>query len=117
MKDAGLSAAAIGAFKQNYDQLVAGVTGMVSNGIKGYYCLIHVSWPFGWAVLHGVVQQAGPDSGSWSRGVAGCQKAAVITSSMHASTARAYHTAHGSFHVFDGGRVAARGCGRGGGGG
>lgn len=29
MQAAGLSAAAIGAFKQNYDQLVAGVTGMV----------------------------------------------------------------------------------------
>ena len=30
MQAAGLSAAAIGAFKANYDQLVAGVTGMVS---------------------------------------------------------------------------------------
>lgn len=29
MAAAGLSTAAIGAFKQNYDQLVAGVTGMV----------------------------------------------------------------------------------------
>jgi hypothetical protein len=31
MQAAGLSTAAIGAFKQNYDQLVAGVTGMVSH--------------------------------------------------------------------------------------
>lgn len=30
MRDAKLSDAAIGAFKQNYDQLVAGVTGLVS---------------------------------------------------------------------------------------
>ena len=29
MKEAGLSEAAIGAFKQNYEQLVAGVTGLV----------------------------------------------------------------------------------------
>ena len=30
MKEAGLSQAAIDAFKQNYEQLVAGVTGLVS---------------------------------------------------------------------------------------
>ncbi len=36
MKASGLSEAAIAAFKKNYDQLVAGVTGMVSACIIRY---------------------------------------------------------------------------------
>lgn len=35
MKSAGLSEAAIAAFKQNYDQLVAGVTGLVGAAVEG----------------------------------------------------------------------------------
>jgi hypothetical protein len=40
MKSAGLSEAAIAAFKQNYDQLVAGVTGLVSAAVDSWFAAL-----------------------------------------------------------------------------
>jgi hypothetical protein len=40
MKSAGLSEAAIAAFKQNYDQLVAGVTGLVRAAVDSWFAVL-----------------------------------------------------------------------------
>jgi hypothetical protein len=40
MKAANLSEAAIAAFKQNYDQLVAGVTGLVGTAVDSWFAVL-----------------------------------------------------------------------------
>jgi hypothetical protein len=40
MKAANLSEAAIAAFKQNYDQLVAGVTGLVGTAVHSWFAVL-----------------------------------------------------------------------------
>jgi hypothetical protein len=51
-KDAGLSDAAIGAFKHNYDQLVAGATGLASSCEQGILDLDHVLSSVQTAAVH-----------------------------------------------------------------
>jgi hypothetical protein len=63
MQAAGLSAAAIGAFKQNYDQLVAGVTGMVSRRLQSTW-LTNTVTP-NRVILAGGVQRADSNGGRY----------------------------------------------------